>query len=110
MKQVLLYLQRLKKPSIFFTLAAQLFSFGLFLIGQETLALITVAPPAFALFLSLMGILSDPDAEKKGFGDDFAYCKHCGVKTRYVNIAGKRYCRICGTIHEDTESSSALIL
>lgn len=97
-------ISRLKKPSTILSLISQIVSI-LLLLGfnlNENL-IISIATAACAVLVTL-GILSNPDTEKKGYGDDFFYCAKDGKKTHHLKINGQMVCKDCGTIYTLQES------
>ena len=54
--------------------------------------------------LVALGILSNPDTENKGYGEDYLYCFTDGKNTCHVKINGQMVCKKCGTIYNPKDN------
>lgn len=96
MQQIKLLLARLKSPSVIISIVSQVAAI-LVLLGHTVDAnLVTTMAAAVCSLLVTLGILSDPNTQNKGFGDDLRYCDHCGAVTPHITITGTLTCRNCG--------------
>lgn len=104
-----LILKRLRKPSVFTSLISQILSIVLIFDPSLDMNMATGVLTAVTSSLVLLGILSNPDAKKKGYGDDMAICPDCGKKTQHITIGNKSICTKCGgTTYLDTTPPTSL--
>ncbi len=96
MNQFQLILKRLRKPSVFTSLVSQILSIVLIFDPNLDINMATGLLTTVTSTLVLLGILSNPDAKKKGYGDDMAVCPTCGKKTQHITIGDKSICTKCG--------------
>lgn len=66
-------------------------------------AVMTVATIACSLLVTL-GILSNPDSSKTGYGDDIMTCSSCGETSLHVQANGQFICKNCGNITDPGSS------
>lgn len=93
-------LQRLADPTVLISVASQVVAV-LVLLGVEIdVTLVTSVITAAFPILTLLGIVSGPDAKLQAYADDVAICPNCGKLTPHVYIAGKLTCRNCGQVRE----------
>lgn len=96
MKQIQLILNRLRKPSVIISIISQLATI-LILCGVDIdKNLTTTIITAICSILTLLGILSDPESQNKGFSDTILICSHCNKASRHVYVNGKYICAECG--------------
>lgn len=101
MNQLQLTLRRLRKPSVMLSLISQVVAI-LVLLGypvQEDLVM-GVAVSACSV-LVLLGIMSNPDTKKKGYGDDLLQCANSGLIEQHTMINGEMICTKCGAVYEE---------
>lgn len=96
MQQIKLLLARLKKPSVLISLTSQVAAILVLLGSTVDVTAVTAIATAVCSLLATLGILSDPTAQNKGFGDDLGYCENCGALAPCVMVAGQLVCRHCG--------------
>lgn len=92
-----LILQRLKNPSVLLSIASQIVTLLLLFHIKVDINLVTGAIAAISSILVLLGIMSDPTTQNKGYTDDLFPCESCGSDTPHVLVNGKLVCRTCGT-------------
>jgi uncharacterized membrane protein len=95
-----LVLSRLRRPSVIMSVASQLISLLMILgvhLNQNTI--MTVVTIGCTMLASL-GILSNPDTQKGGFGDDILTCSATGKKEPHVMVNGQLVCKSCGAVYE----------
>lgn len=96
MTQLLLIIQRLKKPSVLISIFSQIITL-LILFGIDIDKGIAItAVTSICSILTLLGILSDPDSQHKGYSDDILVCSHCHKPSQHILINGKYICKECG--------------
>ena len=90
-------LNRLKQPSVVLSLVSQittlLLLFGFQIDPQQLMTFATIV----CSILVTLGIMSNPDSNHKGYGDDILICPNCNKPTLHVAVKGKMVCKTCGT-------------
>ena len=99
--QLKIFLQRLRKPSVVISIVSQiailLISFG-FDVNHN--AVLQFAEIICSLFV-FIGIMHNPDAKSKGYGDDILECSNEHEKEPHVLINGRLVCKICSTYYDE---------
>lgn len=99
-----LIVSRLKKPSVILSLVSQIASVPIvFGLNVDKNIIITVAAILCNVLVTL-GILSNPDTETKGYGDDVFVCTGCGQEQPHVIVNGQLVCKNCGTVYNGENS------
>ena len=95
-------LKRLLKPKVFISIASEVISIlVLFNINIDMNIVTAIITSAFSILIFL-GIISDPNTQKKGYGDDIFKCTTCNKTTEHVLVNGQMTCRGCGGIHNNS--------
>lgn len=97
--QLQLIIKRLKNPSVILSLVSQVITILLLIgvkINENTV--MTVATAACSIFITL-GIISNPDSTKVGYGDDILPCALTGENQQHVQINGKMVCVTSGAVY-----------
>jgi uncharacterized membrane protein len=98
-EQLKQYAARLRKPSTLLSITSQIVSILLLLgVHLDQTAIMGVAAGVCSL-LATLGILSNPDTENKGFGDDILHCSKDGRLEKHVTVNGQQVCQNCGTVY-----------
>ncbi len=92
-------LKRLKNPSVLISIGSQIVTILLLFNIQVDVDLITGVIAAACSIFVLLGILSDPNTQNKGYPDDVFQCSHCNKPTEHVVVNGQMVCRECGCNH-----------
>ncbi|MEG2518810.1 MAG: hypothetical protein RSB65_04065, partial [Oscillospiraceae bacterium] len=98
MTQFKVILERLKKPSVLISIASQIATILLLFKVNVDMTIVTGVITALGSILVLLGILSNPNTQNKGFGDDILPCAGCGKDTVHLMVNGEMVCRECGTV------------
>lgn len=97
MEQLGYIIQRLKKPSVLISISSQIATLLLVAnINIDEVIIIEVISVICTL-LTFFGIVSNPDTDNKGFGDDIAFCDKCNKNSKYIRIGNQVICTECGT-------------
>ncbi|MEG2000204.1 MAG: phage holin [Evtepia sp.] len=96
MTQIKTILERLKNPSVLMSILAQITSLLILFQIHVDMNLVNGVMTAVSSILILLGILSDPNTQKKGYGDDIMTCADCGETGVHYKINGKMTCKNCG--------------
>ncbi|MEG1578708.1 MAG: phage holin [Oscillospiraceae bacterium] len=96
MKKGWVILERLKQPSVLISIASQIAALLLLFNVQVDMNLVTGVITALCSIFVLLGILSDPTTETRGYGDDWQYCANCHKESRHITVNGQKICRDCG--------------
>lgn len=91
-------LSRLKNPSVVLSIFAQIITILSLLNVNVDLTIAKGILTAVCSILVLLGIMSNPTTENKGYGDDMLLCSHCNKKSPHVLICGEMICTECGCI------------
>lgn len=98
MTQVNIILERLKKPSVILSLTSQVVGLLILLDVNIDSEVVTGVATSVTAILVTLGILSNPDTQTAGYGDDIAVCENCGDETQHVLVGDDLVCKNCGTI------------
>ncbi len=96
-KQLKVMLSRLKNPSVVLSIASQIIAILMLLNVHVDEGIVTGIVAAVCSILVLLGIMSNPESTKKGYGDDIYKCPNCNCDCEYVEVNGKLVCKKCGT-------------
>jgi uncharacterized membrane protein len=97
--QLMHFANRLRKPSTIISLISQVVSILLLLgVHVDQSAVMGVAAAACSVMVTL-GVLNNPDSEKKGFGDDILTCSSSGLPEKHVMVNGQMVCQKCGSVY-----------
>ncbi len=96
MNQLKIVLQRLKNPAVITSLVSEFIAILMLLNIDVDANMIAGIIATITSMLVMLGILSNPDTETKGFGDDIAVCSGCGEETQHVLVGGELVCQNCG--------------
>ncbi|WP_317854951.1 hypothetical protein [Chakrabartyella piscis] len=96
MAQLKIYLNRLKKPATFASIMSQLMTLLMRANLDVDYATILHIFTGITAIVTVLGILSNPDTQNKGYGEDFAYCEQCQGNTPHLAVGGKSLCQYCG--------------
>lgn len=96
-----LILKRLKKPSVVLSIVSQIVSVLILFKAPIDAELIKGIAAALCSILTLLGIMSNPDTQKQGYGDDVYTCSGCGENTQHAMVNGQLVCCRCGTVLEN---------
>ena len=94
--QLKLILRRLKNPSVVISIGSQIVSILLLFNIDLDRNLVVTAITGICTVLTLLGIMSNPDTEKNGYGDDIEFCENCQQETRHVRVGDSMVCTHCG--------------
>jgi uncharacterized membrane protein len=103
-EQIMLYIGRLKKPSTIISLTSQVVSILLLLGVHINQTEVMGIAAAICSLLVTMGVLSNPDSNKKGYGDDLKICSNDGNLTKHVLVNGQMVCEECGAVYKEPET------
>ncbi|MEG1687675.1 MAG: hypothetical protein RR022_02000 [Angelakisella sp.] len=101
MQQFKLILNRLKNPTVLLSIASQLITVLLLFRVEIDRNLLTGLVTAVCTILSLLGIVSNPDSQNRGYGDDLYYCKGCQEQSHHVRVGNSMVCSQCGCVNGD---------
>ena len=96
MHQLQVIFKRLKKPSVLISVSSQIVTILLLLNVYVDVDVVSAIITGICSILVLLGIVSDPETQNKGYGDDLIECSGCHHKTRHIMINGKMVCTNCG--------------
>ena len=83
---------RLKKPSVVLSIVSQVVAILLMLGLKVNESTIMAVATGGCSILATMGILSNPDASKSGYGDDLLICSKSGQLERHGMVNGPMGC------------------
>ncbi|MEG2383474.1 MAG: hypothetical protein RR885_00055 [Oscillospiraceae bacterium] len=86
----------MKRPSVLLSIAAQVVAILTLLRVQVDMTIVTGIIAAISSILVLLGIMSDPDTKKLGYGDDIMFCENCQKDSVHKLINGVLVCKECG--------------
>jgi uncharacterized membrane protein len=93
-------LSRIRKPSVIMSVTSQLISQLLILgVDLDQSTIMTVVAIGCTILASL-GILSNPDTQKGGYGDDILTSAGTGKKEPHVLINGQMVCKSSGVVYD----------
>lgn len=101
MEQIKNILKRLKNPSVVISIVSQVAAILALLNVSVNVDVVTQVVVGISSILVLLGIVSDPTTENKGYGDDMKHCSQCGKMTSHLKVAGKLSCSQCGKEFEE---------
>jgi uncharacterized membrane protein len=90
---------RLRKPSTLLSLISQAVSILLLLGVHLDQTVIMGVAAAVCSILVTLGVLSNPDTAKKGYGDDMYPCSSTGELEKHVPVNGQMVCEKCGSVY-----------
>ena len=97
MKQMKIMLGRLKKPSVVLSVVSQILSLLLiFGVKIDENLVMQIAVILCSIFVTL-GVMQNPDTQKKGYGDDILKCSRTGEMEPHVMVDNRMVCVNCGT-------------
>ena len=88
-------LNKLKKPSVLLSLVAQAVAILTIFNVNVDMDMVGGLTMAVSSILVTLGIMSDPNSVKKGFGDDIFFCPDCKRERRYVKVGNSMVCSHC---------------
>jgi uncharacterized membrane protein len=97
MKQLKVFLGRLRNPSVILSIASQVITILLLFNVNVDRDIIFGVITASCTILTLLGIMSNPSTETQGYTDDIYICEHCNKETVHVMVNGQLVCTECGT-------------
>lgn len=98
MTQLRLIIKRLRKPSVIASLTSQILTLCILLGINVDATLVTSVITTFTSMFVILGIFSNPDAQKKGYGDDIIPCENCGQLSQHVKAGDNMVCTNCGSV------------
>lgn len=96
MHQLKVMLKRLQNPSVVMSIASQIITILLLFNIDINRSIVIGVVTAVCSILVLLGIMSNPDRQNGGFGEDIAHCEACDKRTVHVVVAGEMVCKNCG--------------
>lgn len=102
MEQLKIVLKRLRRPSVIISIVSQVTAFLVLFNVNIDKSVIMSAATIVCSILTTMGILSNPDSQKNGYGDDIINCESCGGSKLHVNAGDQMICADCGAIHDSS--------
>lgn len=101
MTQLKIILERLKNPSVLLSIGSQIVAILVLLKVNVDMNIISGVIAAVCSILVLMGILSDPTTNNKGYHDDILPCESCNKKSKHITIDNNVMCSICGNKYKE---------
>lgn len=98
-------LNRLKKPSVILSITSHIITILVLLKVNIDMDTITGIVTAITSILVILGILSNPTTQNKGYGDDILNCSNCNKNTIHTLVGDNLVCTKCGNIHLDNETT-----
>lgn len=99
MNQLKNILARLKNPSVVISIVSQIVSILLLLNVHVDQSAVSAVVAAVCSVLVLLGIMSNPDTQNKGYGDDMYECSGCHEVTAHVRVGENFVCPKCGCVN-----------
>lgn len=96
MKQWQIMLKRLGKPSVIMSIVSQGIAILTLLHINVDSSVVMGVVAGISSILVLLGIMSDPNTQTGGYGDDILYCEHCKDDREFVTIGQRMICKECG--------------
>lgn len=96
MTQLKIILTRLRNPAVITSLVSEGIAILLLLNVDIDVNMVAGVLATLTSMLVVLGVLSNPDTKKKGYGDDIAICSGCGEETQHVLVGGELVCKDCG--------------
>ncbi|MDR2933291.1 MAG: hypothetical protein LBV27_09310 [Oscillospiraceae bacterium] len=109
-EQLRCILKRLQRPSVLLSLVSQFVSIMIMFGFNINENMIMAAATIVCSMLATLGIVSNPDTQKNGFGDDILVCSKSGEMEPHVMVAGQMVCKNCGAAYAggvDNDSGAA---
>ncbi|MFI3212645.1 MAG: hypothetical protein R3Y24_04820 [Eubacteriales bacterium] len=100
MDQVKIILERLKNPKVIISVVSQIVGILVLLNFDVDTEWIFGIVTAVTSVLAMLGIVTNPDTQNHGYGDDLYFCPTCNRKTAHVKANGNMLCPECGTIND----------
>lgn len=101
MKQQLLYIvSRLKRPKVLISIVSQIVTLLILFGFQVDENLILTATAIICSILAAMGVMTNPDTQTQGYGDDFLTCSKSGEVEPHVMVNGQMVCKNCGAVYQ----------
>ena len=98
MTQYKIILKRLLKPKVLISVVSQIaLILSLFNINVD-MSLASAIITSMLSILALLGVVSNPDTSRKGYGDDIVKCSNCNVNSKHILINGEMVCSECGFV------------
>lgn len=104
MEQIKNILKRLKNPSVVISIVSQVAAILALLNVSVNVDVVTQVVVGISSILVLLGIMSDPTTENKGYGDDMKSCPVCGKMTSHIKVGEKALCSQCGNEVKEEEA------
>lgn len=101
MEQLKVMLKRLKNPSVIISIVSQIATILTLLNVSINIDAMTQVIVAVCSVLVLLGIMSDPKTENKGYGDDLEMCNNCNKLSPHVKVGENMVCSECGNIRSE---------
>lgn len=98
-EQLMQMLHRLKKPSVLLSIVSQVVAVLLMLGFDVNEGMVMSVAVGISSVLVTLGILSNPDAHKSGYGDDILTCSASGNLEPHVMVNGQMVCANCGAVY-----------
>lgn len=97
---------RLSHPTVIISLVSHVVQI-LVLAGVDVnqKAVLSIITAACSIFVTL-GVLSNPDTENQGYGDDMLICSESGQLEKHVKVAGQLICQPHGKVYKPSEDTS----
>lgn len=91
----------MKHPAVLISLVSEFVALlVVFNIDVDRAAVMTSVTTICSVLVA-MGILSNPDTEKKGFSDDIKFCKNCQKDSVHIKVGDEWRCKDCGALLEN---------
>lgn len=100
MTQLKVIAKRLKRPSVIISIVSQVILLLILLHVEIDHDLAMAVTATISSILVTLGILSNPDSNNKGYGDDLLLCKDCKSTDTHVQIGDKMVCTKCGAVRD----------
>lgn len=104
MLQLKLIIRRLRKPSVIASLTSQIITLCVLLGIDINTTLVTSFITTITTIFVILGIFSNPDAQRRGYRDDIMTCTECNKLSQHVKIGSQMVCANCGNISSDLTS------
>jgi uncharacterized membrane protein len=105
--QITQFCKRLNKPSTIISVVSQVVSTLLLLGVHVDQSMVMGVAAAGCSIMVTMGILNNPDTQKKGFGDDLLICSSSGKLEKHVMVNGQMVCEVCGSVYVPPDTAAA---
>lgn len=91
-------IKKLKKPSVLAGIISQIITLIVLFDHHVYARIFQMGLTVAVSTLTIMGILSNPNTRKKGFGDDIHFCEGCQKHSVHIYANGKLVCSGCGFV------------